>query len=176
MPRFIRFFCYIYCTCAWVCLFLLLCPLCLCLGSSTSSAASTVPMPVFDRFHRCKLFRITWSIVDGKLTNLRRLETVFLSLSPSAMPMPGFFRCAYAWVCPVLLPVFRSSAFSIASVVPLPSLCLYLGLPPSLLRLLCLCLVCVYIWVFRFFCCVCYEFVQFFCWATRPLCACLSVG
>ncbi len=249
-PCFLCYVCYAF---TWICLLLLLRLLCLCLGSVI-------------RFHCCKLLRITWSIVDGKLTNLRRLKTIFfllcllclclsssVSSATSAMPVPGFVyffcyvRCACAWVCPLLLlrppclylgstaftvvscselpdlsltknwrisddwkscfcccclaffavsavfvpgffccacawvcllllPMSRSFALSATSAMPLPNLCLCLGLPPSLLCLLCICLVLAYVWVFHLLCCVRCGFVRFFCWATRPLCACFSVG
>ncbi len=177
MLGFVCFFCYIRYACAWICL-LLLRLLYLCLGLSASSAASAIPMPGFVRFfccircacalvrplfllrllclclgsvicfHHCKLLRITWSIIHGKLTNLRQLETVFLSLcllclclglsafsTTSAVPVPGFvyffccIRCAYAWVHLLLLLrppclCLGSTAFTIVSYLESPDLSL----------------------------------------------------
>ncbi len=122
MPRFIRFFCCVRCAYAGICPLLLLCPLCLGLGSVGC-------------FYRCKLLRIIRSIINGKLTNLRRLEAMFLSLcllclclgssafyAMSAVLVPEFVcffcyvRSTNAWVCLLLL---------------LRPLCLYLGLSAS---------------------------------------------
>ncbi len=71
-------------------------------------------------YYYCKLLKITKSIIDGKLTNLRQIKTIFLPLSFCFL---CYVCCTYIWVCLFLLPIFGSSTFSSMSAMPV----LYLG-------------------------------------------------
>ncbi len=77
--------------------------------------------------------KMTGNLVSVAVVLLLLLRLLYLCLGSFFVPVPGFVHF----------------------------FCLYLGLPPSPLRLLCLCLFRAYVWVFRLLCCICCAFAWF---------------
>ncbi len=94
----------------------LLCLLCLCLSFSA------LPVPGFVRF---------LCLCLGLLPSLFRLLYLSYTWGLSAMPVSG--SSTFSAMSAVSLSTVGLSTSSTTSAVPLPSSCLYLALPPSLL-------------------------------------------